>query len=272
MKSYVALAAAAAVLGLVACNGTSSSSPFFPSNSSYVRIAHGSPDAGSVDVQIDGATAQSSLTYGNMSAYASLKIGGHTLNVYRSGNDSGKPLASTTFSSNAGQDATVVITGERHPVYASKRNLAVHVFYEQPFNTPGGGAAVNFHNAAPVLAGELHLLRVPFGYSVDAAPGNNHIGTSQSFGGSTNPQGLPSQALNTPITLFAKNYKAYTITPGDAMSGCTGLPCNGQGNLSLYLVDGPAASRTPSGNYPPYFKPHSKADFIGSFDANGLIQ
>jgi hypothetical protein len=270
MKAFVTLVTATAVLALAACNGTSSSSPFFPSNSSYVRIAHGSPDAGTVAVQIDGTAVQSALTYGTMSSYASLKTGAHTLKVLRSG--SGKTLTSATFSTNAGQDTTVVITGERHPTYASKSNLGVRVFTEQPFNTPSGGAAVNYHNAAPAMQGALNLLRVPFGYSLDSAPGNNHLGTSQSFGGATNPQGLPSSALNTPITLFAKNFKAFTITPGDAMSGCTGMPCNGQGNLSLYLVDGRGASRTPTSNYPPYFGRHSKADFIGTFDGNGLIQ
>lgn len=270
MKSFATLVAAAAVLGLAACNGTSSSSPFFPSNSSYVRIAHGSPDAGTVDVQIDGATMQSGLTYSHMSAYASLKTGAHSMRVFRSAN--GKTLTTTTFSTNSGQDTTVVISGERHPTYSSKSNLGLHIFTEQPFNTPGGGAAVNYHNAAPVMLGGLHLLRVPFGYSVDSSPGNNHLGTAQSLGGATNPAGLPSNALNVPLTLFAKNYKAFTIAPGDAQTGCTGLPCGGQNDLSLYLVDGPGASRTPTHNFPPYFGRHSKAAFIGVFDANGLIQ
>jgi hypothetical protein len=271
MKLRFLFAAAAAMI-LSACNGSSSSSPFFPSNTSYARVVNGSPDAGAVDVQIDGSIVQSNLAYGTMSAYSSLKVGSHTMNVFRAGNDSGKPVATSTFSLNAGQDTTVVLTGERHPSYGGKPNVALQVFNEQPYNTPSGGAAVNFHNASQIAGEDLHMTRVQFGYSLTATPANNALGTTQSYGGATGPVGLPSAALNTAITFYAKRHNSgYTITPGDAMAGCTGVPCNGQSNLSLYFIDGPAASTSPS-TYPSYFRPHSKADFVGVFDGNGLVQ
>lgn len=272
MKSHLVLAGALAASALCACNGASSSSPFFPSNASYARVVNGSPDAGPVDVQVDGSIVQSNIAYGTMSAYSSLKVGSHTLNVYPSGSDAGKPIAGTTFSVNGGQDTTVVLTGERHPAYGGKSNVALRVFNEQPFNTPGGGAAVNFHNASPIAGSHLHMTRVQFGYSLTGTPANNALGTAQSFGGATGPVGLPSSALNTPIVFYAKRHNSgYTITPGDAQSGCTGVPCNGQSNLSLYFIDGPAASSSPS-SYPSYFPANSKADFVGVFDANGLVQ
>jgi hypothetical protein len=272
MKSYLVLAASAAALLLPACNGSSASSPFFPSNTSYVRVAHGSPDAGAIDVQIDGSTVKSDMVYGTMSSYVSLKTGAHALNVYRSGDDSGKPIVSTNFSVNSGQDTTVVITGERRPSYSSASNLALQAFTEEPYSTPNGGGAIDFHHAAPIVAGGLHLTRLGFGYSLNTSPGNNALGLPQSYGGSTGPQGLPSSALNVAITLYGRKYDAFTITPGDAMTGCTGIPCSGQSNLSLYLIDGPRASRSPSSSYPKYFPPSSKVDFIGTFDGNGLIQ
>lgn len=272
MKRLFAATALVAASALAACNGSTSSSPFFPQNTSYVRFAHGSPDAGKIAVKIDGSTISSTLAYGTMSAYASVKVGSHSLTVYSAGNTSGKGLASATFSTNAGQDTTVVLTGERYPSYRTRSHLVMRIFTEQPYSTPGGGAALNFHNAAPILSAALHMKAVGFGYSLNSAPGNKMLGTAQPDGGATGPVGLPSAALNVPITLFAKNYKAYTITPGDAMSGCTGLPCSGQGNLSLYLIDGPDASRSPSSGYPGYFPKRSKADFVGVFDGNGLIQ
>jgi hypothetical protein len=263
--------AAVAASALSACNGSSSSSPFFNPSSSYVRIAHGSPDAGTVNVEIDGATVSSGLAYGAMSSYASVKVGSHTLDVYVTGNTS-KPLVATSFSTNGGQDTTVVLTGERHPSYASKRTLGLRVFYEEPYDTPSGGAALNFHNAAPIAPDGLRMNAVQFGYSLTSTPGNDALGAPQSYGGDTTPIGLPTAALNVPITLYGKNYKSYTITPGDAMTGCTGMPCNGQQNLSLYFIDGPGASHSPTSGYPSYFPPDSKADFIGTFDGNGLIQ
>lgn len=272
MKSRFLFAAAVAAMALSACNGTSSSSPFFPSNSSYTRVVNGSPDAGSVDVLVDGTTIQSNLAYGTMSSYSKLGVGSHTMHVYRSGNDAGKPLASANFSLNGGQDTTVVLTGERRPAYGGNSNVALQVFNEQPYNTPGGGAAVNFHNASQIAGTHLHMTHVQFGYSLTGTPSNNALGTPQSYGGATGPVGLPSNALNVAIAFYARRHNSgYTITPGDAMSGCTGMPCNGQSNLSLYFIDGPGASRSPS-TYPSYFPPKSKADFVGVFDANGLVQ
>jgi hypothetical protein len=48
--------------------------------------------------------------------------------VFAAGNDSGKALMTATFSTNAGQDATIVIAGERRPSYGAKRNLSLKLF------------------------------------------------------------------------------------------------------------------------------------------------
>ena len=204
---FVSIAAVTALL-ITACNGSSSSSPFFPSNTSYVRIANGSPDAGDVAVQLNGSTVDGSLAYASITSFQKVGVGSQTLNIYPAGMVSGKPLATTTFSVNAGVDTTVVLSGERHPSYGAKANVALTVFTEQPYNTLPGGAAVNFYNSAPVISDDLHRNTVQFGYSIDSAPGDHSLGTAQPVGGSTDPQGLPSDALNVPITLYAKNYKA----------------------------------------------------------------
>jgi hypothetical protein len=151
------------------------------------------------------------------------------------------------------------LTGEKHPSYSGKANLSLRVFTESPYDTRSGGAAVDFRHAAPIIATGLHMDVIQFGYSLSSSPANNALGTAQPLGGSTGAEGLPTSGLNVAITFYSKNYKAYTIAPADAMSGCTGLPCNGQSNLSLYLIDGPGASRTPSSGYPSYFSPKSKA-------------
>jgi hypothetical protein len=273
MKSILPVAAAIATVALAACGGSSSTNTFFPGGSSFVRIAHGSPDAGRVDIAIDSSIVRSNLAYATMTGYGGIGVGGHTMSVFPRGRDTGRALARTTFSTNSGQNTTIVLTGERFPTYRARPNLGLRVFAELPFNTPGGGAAVNYHHAAPAVLDALHLHEVSFGYSLDSSPGNNALGIARGFGSATGPQGLPSSALNVPITLYAKDYKAFRITPADAMPGCTGMPCSGgQSNLSLYLIDGPGASRRPTSDYPHYFKRHSKAEFIGVFDGNGLIQ
>ncbi len=271
--SLVALTAA-----LSACNGSAGSVlGGIGSNNGYIRVINGSPDVGTVDVLIDGNIKGQGLAYGGVGAYNAFAPGTHTVNVFPAGSDTGTPLATGTVGTNSGFDYTVVVTGEQHPSYQTQPDLAVQAFTEQPYSTPSGGSAINFHYTSPYAASAtgLNAASIQFGYSLDSAPANNAVGTPIGIGTATNPVGLPSSALGTPITLYAIDHATgITTTPSRInAAGCAtdSLPCASAPNLSLYLVDGPAASTQPSGTLPAGISASDKAAFIGLTDANGLL-
>jgi len=261
-----------AALSLAACNGSTSSILGGATNNGYIRVLMGSPDLQSVDVAIDNNVIQPNAAYGNLSTYHSASTGAHTIYLYTPGSDTGAGLYSFPVSINAGTDVTVVVSGEKAPVPGAV-GIAARVFVEQPYSTPSTGGALDFHNASPFAAAAtgLNQVNVQFGYSLNSAPANNPVGAPQPIGGGTNPQGLPSLATNTPITLYAVTNATVTTTPGRIAAACSNnqIPCTTP-NLSLYLVDGPAASLTP--NTPPAgIALTDKAAFFGAFDANALL-
>lgn len=286
--SRYAILAIAAVFGslLTACNGGGSSvlgpiSNLGPGgNNAQVRFVNGSPDAGPVQVFIDnqqqfcsGTTAASSCTisYGQTTSYAvNLSAGNHAI-VLKDASGTQISIPSGTLALNSGFRYSVVLAGEVHPSYAGSPTLQIVTMTEQPFNTPGGGAAVNAHYAAPYVQ-QTNPGPLQFGFSTAAAASGTPLGQTVSFGAETTPQGLPGSALNTPITFYAiSTASGITGTPGQFSTQCSSnaLPCD-TGNLSLYLIDGPAASSAPvAGPYPAGVTSSTKAFFTGAFDKNG---
>jgi hypothetical protein len=268
--------------GLTGCGG-GSSNPLGPitglgpgGNNAQVRFVHGSPDAGPIQVFIDnqqqfctnGNTGSAcSLSYGSVTTYAvNLGAGQHAI-VLKDQNGNSISIPSSTLSVNAGTRYSIVLTGELHPSYAGAPNLSVTVFHDQPFNTPSNGAAVNFHYASTYLAAKTGSIPLQFGYFINNNPGTaTSVGQTVSFGGETTPQGIQSPGLNVPITFFAGSATGATITPSQISSSCASnaLPC-GTGNLSLYLIDGPAASTSPTAA-PANISGSATSAFVGTFD------
>lgn len=267
--------------GLTGCNG-SSSNVLGPignlgpgGNSAQVRFVNGSPDAGPVQVFIDNqqqfcaggsSAAGCSLSYGQVTTYAvNLNAGSHAI-VLKDQNGNSITIPAATVSVNGGTRYSLVLTGELHPSKGTP-NLNVTSFTDQPFNTPSGGAAVNAHYASPFMAatspGPLQ-----FGFFLNnntAAP--TSLGQTVSFGGETTPQGLPSSALNVPITFFAGTATGTVVTPSQinsASCSSNAMPCS-TGNLSLYLIDGPAASTSPV-TPPAGISSSATSVFVGAFD------
>lgn len=284
--SGVRLALLAGVLalagGLTGCNG-SSSNPLGPignfgpgGNNAQVRFVNGSPDAGPVQIFIDnnqqfcanGASgAGCSVSYGQVTTYAvNLSAGQHSI-VLKDQNGNQITIPSGTVSVNSGFRYSVVLTGELHPSYGGGTpNLGVTTFTDQPFNTPSGGAAVNFHYASTYMAA-TNSSPLQFGYFLNNNPATAApLGSTDAFGSETTPQGLPSAALNVPISFFAGSATGPTATPGQISTSCgsNSMPCS-TGNLSLYLIDGPAASTSPV-TPPAGISSSAHAAFVGTFD------
>jgi hypothetical protein len=261
-----------AALTLAACNSNHGGSLIGGGSShAYVRVVHGSPDGGPVDVQVDGTTIQSDIAYGAVTPYTSLAAGSHTMALFVAGNDTGTPLSTLTFSVNDGQDTTVVIEGEHRPTYQATQNFGMQAFVEQPYSTPSGGGAVDVHNAAPIAPATAGLNQGSVQFSFTAYGNTAAIGSPVSLGQATNPVGLPSNALNIPITIFATSGSTrFTTTPSQIDPSCSGIPCSTAPNLSLYFVDGPTAAVDPT-SPPSTISPSARAVFFGAFDANGLL-
>lgn len=268
--------------GLAGCGGSGNSlgpiSGLGPGgNNAQIRFVHGSPDAGPIQIFIDnqqqfcpsGTSGSScSISYGQVTTYAvNLGAGQHAI-VLKDQNGNSITIPSGTISVNGGGRYSVVLTGELHPSYAGAPNLTVTAFTDQPFNTPSGGAAVNFHDASAYMAAK-NPAPLQFGYFTNnntstATP----LGQTVTFGSETTPQGITNTAaLNVPITFYAGTPTGTTITPSQIDSSkCSSnaLPCS-TGNLSLYLIDGPAASTSPT-SVPSGMSATATTVFAGTFD------
>ena len=274
-----------AALALTACNGNSGGvlgpiSNFGPGgNNAQVRFVNGSPDSGRVEIFIDnqqqfctgGSTGSAcTISYGQATTYAvKLNPGSHAI-MLRDANGNQITIPNASVSVNGGFRYSLELAGEVHPSYGSTPTLQLLTTAEQPFNTPGGGAAVNFHYAAPFVQ-STNAGSIQFGYFNNNTAASNPLGQPVALGSETTPQGLPGTELNAPITFYAASpTSGMTGTPGQFSTQCSSnaLPCD-TGNLSLYLVDGPAASTSPVTTLPAGVNASTKAFFIGAFDQNG---
>jgi Domain of unknown function (DUF4397) len=260
-------------ISLSACNGSSGSSvPGFGTQNGFFRFVNGSPDAGAVDVYVDGQklNTSASVAYGTITAYNQYKVGSHQITINAAGTQTALTLSGGTSQGvNGGQYVSLVLTGEVHPGSGGTA-LNLVPYSDTVYSTPTGGMAVNIHNASPALGATT------FGYYYINTPSTTQtIGTNPvNVGSETQPQGIPSSALSATIAVgfYANSPATISIMPSQVDSaGCAAntLPCN-TGNLSLYLIDGPSASTSPSaGPYPQGITATQKAGFVGIFDANG---
>ncbi len=259
---------------LASCGGSGSSVIAGAAGNSYVRFVGGSPDAGAVDVYVDGSALVTATGYGAITPYHRVNSGSHSVTIYTAGSDTGSGLATTTFTTGAGTDTSIVLVGDRHPSYQASSSLAVQVFGDAEYNTVAGAAGVNFYHAAPIFpaATGYDMTSVQFGYSLNSAPSSNPIDGTVGFGGTTGVQTLPGQATNNPITLYAVNTSTVSIEPDQVSANCSNneVPCTTQ-NMTLYLVDGPAASTAATTPLPVGISASAKAVFFGVLEGNGLL-
>lgn len=275
-QRYSILAAAVSLSFLLAgCGGSVSgaNNPLAPTNVGYFRFVNGSADAGTVDFSIDG-TKQTTQPYGGISNYIKVNTGQHTIAVDVTGTQTavvGIPTAALTQSINGNTYVDLVLVGEQHPVVAGD-TMNVAAFVNTPYSTPNAGFALNYHNAAGGTTGTGTM------FGITSSTGSQQLGATMNVGGATQPVGVPSTFIASTMTV---QFTATLATSGTAAaklspsqidaSGCAAntLPCN-SGSLSLYYIDGPAASTAPSaGPYPDGITASQTTTFAGIFDANG---
>jgi hypothetical protein len=272
--TLIAVGSALTVL-LAGCGGgTSPSTIVSNTNYGYFRFVNGSADSGSVDVYVDGAKQVSALAYGGVSNYIQFKTGSHTLAVDATGTQTaivGLPTAALSQSLNGSSYVDLVIVGEQHPTVGTD-TLNILAYINTDYSTPSGGFAINAHNAATVTgAGGT-------AFGITSSTGSQQLGATINTAGATQPVGIPSTFISPTETIDFTATPSNTAVAATAIypanvdpSGCAAntLPCN-SGSLSLYFIDGPAASTTPSaGPYPDGITATQTAALVGIFDANG---
>ncbi|WP_233274703.1 DUF4397 domain-containing protein [Haladaptatus cibarius] len=143
MTLILAVSVAVAGMGAMAGQDTTDDES---DGDAQVRVAHMSPDAPPVDVLIDGETAISNLSYGNVTDYASLPAGEHNVTVTAAGDPS-----TVVFSENVTFDAdtnyTAVALGE---ISEHSENPFDVTVLEDDFTAPEpGNASVRLVHASP---------------------------------------------------------------------------------------------------------------------------
>jgi hypothetical protein len=202
-----------------------------------VRVVHGSPDAGPVSVEVNGATILSNFLYGTITPYLSLAPGTYKIAVVTAGG----AAVNITATVKANVQYALVATGELAPAAHPKTpNIAITAYVDGEFTK--GKPAINFHHAAPVAD-----IDVPFGFSPLAYPVEVKLGAS-TFGKETGPLELPKKSLDVPIEAYAVSLRSYTLIPNQVHPADFSnlLPSSIGANLSVFAVDGPAAAAKPS--------------------------
>jgi hypothetical protein len=102
-------------LALVACfvAFSSSASATQVDSSAFVRVVHASPDAGTVDVFVDGNKLLSDFKFGTVTGYVNVPAGAHNIQVAPAGQGAGAAVITQTVSVSAGVPYTVAAVGTK---------------------------------------------------------------------------------------------------------------------------------------------------------------
>src|SRR5512135_3366299 len=102
-------------LALVACfvAFSSSASAAQVDSSAFVRVVHASPDAGTVDVFVDGSKLLSNFTFATVTGYVKVPAGAHNIQVAPAGQGTSAAVITQLGSVGAGVPYTVVAVGTK---------------------------------------------------------------------------------------------------------------------------------------------------------------
>ncbi len=155
---FASLIVAALALSLASCGGGGSTTPNTTGTAS-VRFINGSPDAGNIDVLVNGKIVASNIAYGQITAYGSLTVGtsplpqvafvktGTSTNIFPSNGTTPQ-----TFQLGAATSSKLTVVVEGRASLIGSLGLQVGAFVE-PTVTPATGLyAVVFHHASPAAS------------------------------------------------------------------------------------------------------------------------
>ncbi len=257
----VLIALVAASCGPLADVVTSSSG----TTTASLRVLHGSPDAGSLDVKIDsvstGTSLLSSAAYGAVGAYVSVNTGAHYVEIIPGGGSTAS-LTCTSPSLVAGTKYTVVVAGTAAKGYGTTLGVQCQTFTEPTFSTPSGDYTLAVHHASPALAaagfGVLSFGTYAPGTQSYQAPVGTAAFTPLSSNATASGSVTTDVAVGVttapgvgfwfaPQTSAAPATAVTTIRPSQGVAGAAGvagsgdtgdlLPSGSLINFSVYVID-----------------------------------
>ena len=125
-----------------------------------VRFINGSPDAGNIDVLVNGKVVASNVAYGAITAYQSLTVGtsplpqvafvktGTSTNIFPAISGS----TAQTFQLGAASNSKVTVVVEGRAALIGSLGLAIGAFIEPTLTVASGEYAVVFHHASPAAS------------------------------------------------------------------------------------------------------------------------
>ncbi|HTX03033.1 MAG TPA: DUF4397 domain-containing protein [Candidatus Acidoferrales bacterium] len=198
---FASLIVAGLALSLASCAGGGSTAPN-TSGKANIRFINGSPDAGNIDVLVNGKVVASNIAYTQITAYTSLTVGtnplpqvafvktGTTTNIFPSNGTTPQ-----TFQLGAAVNSKLTVVLEGRASLVGSLGLQVGAFVEPTLTTPSSEYSVVFHHASPAAAaaspygvyvGYVELGSAPLYLAYGSMTFGTTNGTTASFVGVTN--------------------------------------------------------------------------------------
>lgn len=180
------------ILGVVAfglCFACFSVLPAFATSkadNAMVRVVHASPDAGTVDVYVDGTKLLSNFAFGTVTDYVSVAAGSHKIQVTPAGKDVSAAVITQDVSVDGGMVYTVAAIG------TTSSGFSLTAFVDDNMISDGSKAKVRVYHLSP-----------------DAGP------VDVSAGGNKLISGLTYKNASDYLTVPAASYN-FTVTATDA--------------------------------------------------------
>lgn len=176
-------------------------SPVHADSWSFVRIVHASPDAGIVDVFMDGKKTLSNFQFGTITGYVPLAAGTHTVQVAVIGTGAQAAVLTQAISVNAGTAYTVAALGTK------ATGLSLQVFADNNL-VSGNKAKVRVYHLSPGAG------------SVDVENGRNMLISGLTYAKASDYVSVPAGSYTFSLVITQQNVtlqvpaqlKAWTVT------------------------------------------------------------
>lgn len=156
IRLFAGLLIASLALSLASCAGYGSTTPSTSGNAS-IRFLNGSPDAGAIDVLVNGKAVVSNLAYGQLSSFVTIAVGSTPLPqvaFVKTGTQTNifPPLSGNqaqTFQLGAIAGAVLTVVVEGLSTQFGARGLTLGSFLEPTITNTGNTYSIVFHHASP---------------------------------------------------------------------------------------------------------------------------
>lgn len=157
---------------------------------SYVRVFHASPDAGIVDVFMDGKQILSNFQYGTLTGYTPASTGSHKLQIGVIGSGANAPILSQTLSLQANTAYTAVALGTKSTgytlqVFADNNVISGNLAKVRVYHLSPGTGVVNVN-----MGGNTFIHNLPYAQASNYAsfsPGSYTFNLVASQGNASSP-------------------------------------------------------------------------------------